>query len=73
MSIIPKKENQMKCSMGYGCNQDDPKPPPEPPPPISGPEDDDLNLAVLALIGIDVPLILIGAATWRREEVMAQR
>jgi Na+/proline symporter len=30
-------------------------------------------LAVIGLIGVDVLLILIGAATWRREEVMAQR
>jgi ABC-2 type transport system permease protein len=30
-------------------------------------------LAVICLIGVDVLLILIGAATWRREEVMAQR
>ena len=30
-------------------------------------------LAVIGLFGVDVLLILIGAATWRREEVMAQR
>ncbi len=30
-------------------------------------------LAVIGLIGVDVLLIVVGAATWRREEVMAQR